>query len=186
MNTTRTFICIDFPSEIIKEITRVQGLIKRKKFTGKLTKPENLHLTLKFLGNINEEVLKKVQTQLSKIKFPQLECRLVQTGTFNYKLRPRIAWIKILGLNKLQKQIDTTIDSFPQEKRFMSHLTIARIKYTKTPKELINHISQIKTKPLKFQINEFKIKSSELKSPTPIYKTLETYQSTPPTKPKQK
>ena len=54
-NLTRAFIAIEFPDEVVKEIARVQELVSKIKFTGKLTELENLHLTLKFLGEISEE-----------------------------------------------------------------------------------------------------------------------------------
>ena len=48
----RCFICIDFPDEVIKEVARVQEELEKVKFNGKLTELENLHLTLKFLGEM--------------------------------------------------------------------------------------------------------------------------------------
>ena len=65
---TRAFISIEFPSEAIKEVARVQELIKNIKFTGKITEQENLHLTLKFLGNVDDDKLNQVKERLSKIK----------------------------------------------------------------------------------------------------------------------
>jgi len=51
----RAFIAIDFPDEVVKEIARVQEVLGKRQFTGKMTEPENLHLTLKFLGEIDWE-----------------------------------------------------------------------------------------------------------------------------------
>ena len=58
---TRAFIAIDFPSEIVKEIARVQELLGKVKFTGKITELENLHLTIKFLGEIDEKQVEEVK-----------------------------------------------------------------------------------------------------------------------------
>jgi len=173
----RTFICIDFPSEVIKEIARIQTLIDKQNFTGKLIELENLHLTLKFLREISLETLNKVKHALSNIEFPILDLKLNQVGTFNFKGKPRIAWIKVTGnIFELQKQIDETLSKlFPPEERFMSHLTLARIKYVKNKEGFIDYISKIKPKQIKFQINKFKLKSSELKPAGPIYTTLEEY-----------
>ena len=54
---TRAFICIEFPDEVIKEAARVQEVLENKNFTGKMTELENLHLTYKFLGEIDEKKL---------------------------------------------------------------------------------------------------------------------------------
>ena len=173
----RAFICIDFPSDVIKEVARIQEIIDKKNFTGKLIELENLHLTLKFLGHITPETLDKVKESLSNINFPKLNLQLSEVGTFNYKGKPRIVWIKITGnIFDLQKKIDESLkDLFPNEERFMSHLTIARIKYVKDKKGFIDYVSKIKPKQIKFQINNFKLKSSELKPDGPVYTTLRKY-----------
>ena len=64
----RAFIAIDFPDDVIKEVARVGEVLGKKKFTGKMTELENLHLTLKFLGEIDEERVKEVQKRLKEIK----------------------------------------------------------------------------------------------------------------------
>lgn len=181
MQKTRSFICIDFPDEAIKEVARVQQIIQKgMKFTGKLTELENLHLTLKFLGEIEESKLTEVKQKLSEIKFPEFQAKLLNIGTFSYKKDPKIIWIKIGSkeIFELQKQIDLFLEPlFTKEQRFMSHLTIARIKNVKDKIEFNNYIKNIKIKPIKFQINSFFLKSSELKPLGPIYKTIEEYKS---------
>ena len=64
----RAFIAIDFPDEVVKEIARVQEVLGKRQFTGKMTEPENLHLTLKFFGEIDEEKLKSIRKELKKYK----------------------------------------------------------------------------------------------------------------------
>ncbi len=179
---TRTFIAIDFPDEIIKQIEKLQSLISKKKFTGKLTDPENLHLTLKFLGETPQQKLNQVKSQLEKIIFPEFEAHLSATGTFNFKNQPRIVWIKVSGkqIFQLQEEIDQALQPlFKPEQRFMSHLTIARIKYTKTPQDFIDAVKKLPLKKSSFPITEFKLKSSELKPMGPKYKTLKIYKLTP-------
>ena len=106
MGETRSFISIEFPSEIIKEVVRVQELLKNLKFTGKLTEQENLHLTLKFLGNVEDEKLGLVKERLSNIKFPEIKSSLGEIGTFSYRGMPRIVWIKVKGkVFELQKEV---------------------------------------------------------------------------------
>ena len=176
MKTARTFICIEFPSEVIKEIIKLQSLIPKKKFTGKLTEPENLHLTLKFLGEIDENKLDNVKKTLSKIEFPSFQATLGKSGTFSYRGMPRIVWVKLFGkIAELQKEIDRGLSPlFPEENRFMSHLTIARIKYVRDKQAFAYFIKQLPVKPLKFPVTEFKLMSSELSQLGPSYKTMES------------
>ena len=57
----RCFIALDLPREAIKRIEEIQELIKKKNlFAGKFTESDNLHLTLKFLGEISEEQIREI------------------------------------------------------------------------------------------------------------------------------
>jgi 2'-5' RNA ligase len=175
---TRTFICIEFPDEVIKEVARVQELIGKVKFTGKPTELENLHLTLKFLGEIDDDKLEKVRVALGKIEFESMKLKLGKVGTFSVKGKPAIVWIKVEGkaLYDLQKAIDEVLSrEFKLEERFMGHLTIARIKYVKDKKGFWEHIENIKAKPIAFDCNEFKLKKSDLKQLGPVYTDIEIY-----------
>ena len=175
---TRAFICVDFPSEIIKETAQIQSLIEKQNFTGRLTELENIHLTLKFLGEIDDKTLSQVKGKLSTIKFHKLNMQVESCGVFTFKRKPRIAWIKFSGVERLQKQIDETLkDLFPKEERFMSHVTIARIKYAKNKSGFSKYVSNIKPKKIKFNSDNFKLKSSDLQPQGPVYITLETYKS---------
>jgi len=171
----RAFICINFPDEIIKEITRVQSLINL--FTGKLTEPENLHLTLKFLGDLDAKKLTIIQERLQGIKFPKLNTKLKKTGTFSFKKEPKIIWIKITGLNNLQKEIDKSLrDLFPEEKKFMGHTTIARVKFVKDKIYFKKHIENLPLKKINFEISKFYLKKSELTPQGPIYTEISSFQ----------
>ena len=177
----RIFICIDFPDEIIRETARVQGLLNNWKFTGKMTELENLHLTLKFLGEIPEEKLKEVREKLKSIEFRKIELALGNIGSFSHRGKPRIIWAKLLGkgIYELQTKIDSALNEigFPKEERFMGHLTIARVKYVKDANGFKEHIDAIKLKKIKFEIERFKLMESELSQLGPNYTLVEEYKS---------
>ena len=174
----RAFICIEPPSSVIREMERLQSLIAKRKFTGKLTEPENIHLTLKFLGEIDGKTLINVKEILSKINCRKFQALLRNVGTFTFKGEPRIVWAKIgtRDLSALQEEIgDALSPLFPKEERFMSHLTIARIKYVKDKLSFMDFIKNLPVKPLRFQVEEFCLKSSELTLFGPKYETLEEF-----------
>ena len=175
---TRAFICIEFSDEVIKEIARVQELISKTKFTGKLTELENLHLTLKFLGEIDDEKLELVKSKLKTIEFKPMKLKLGDIGTFSRHGDPRLVWIKIEGkeIHELQAKIDEAlVGLFKPEERFMSHLTIARIKYVKDKKGFLEHVDSIHTKPISFDVLLFKLKKSELKPIGPVYTDISAF-----------
>jgi RNA 2',3'-cyclic 3'-phosphodiesterase len=177
---TRTFICFDFPDSVIKETARFQKLIQNKVFTGKVTELENIHLTLKFLGEINEEVLTKVREKLREIKFKELFLKTGYLGTFNRRGNPNLVWLKIEGKDAwdLQKKIDEALkDIFKPEERFMGRVTVARVKYVKDKKGFEDNIKRIRVRAVKFKINSFKLMSSDLGRTGPSYTVLEEYKS---------
>ncbi len=176
----RVFIAISVSDDVIKEVARMQEQLKKRlQFVGKLTELENLHLTLKFLGDVDEETLEKVKEKLKTLRFEPLKLKLGHVGAFNYKNMPRIIWIKILGdVAKVQKQVDESLkDLFKPEERFMSHLTLARIKHVGDLKYAQDYIKHLKLPPIAWIENKIQLKESILKIDGPVYVNLEEYSS---------
>ena len=166
----RCFIAIDLPETIKDEIIKIQKQIPE--FKGKLIEKENLHLTLKFLGEISEEMIKKVKEKLEKIKFNKFNAKLGEVGIFSESF-VRIVWLKLENCDELQKEIDSALaDLFKKEERFMSHLTIARVKFIQDKKDFIEKLKKIEVKPVEFEVNNFLLKKSTLTEKGPIYEDL--------------
>ena len=169
----RCFISIDIPEGVKKQIEIIQNSLPE--FIGKKVELENLHLTLKFLGEINEKKLEEIKKKLREIKFDSFNVKLDSAGIFSESFI-RIVWLHIGGVEKLQKQVDNILKGiFKPEVRFMSHLTIARIKKIKNKEKFLDKIKGIKISKIIFKIDSFKLKKSELFSQGPKYSTLEEY-----------
>jgi 2'-5' RNA ligase len=163
------------PDEVVKEIARVQEEVGKRRFDGKMTELENLHLTLKFLGEIDEKKVSEVKKKLGDIEFGEIECVLGEIGTFSKRGTPRIVWLKVngKGIFELQKKIDDALNGvFEREERFMSHLTVARVKFVKDKIGFVDYVKGIGVKKIKFKVGKFFLKRSELKSPGPVYSSL--------------
>ena len=171
----RCFVAIDLPREAINQIEEIQKKIKKQNlFTGKFTESENLHLTLKFLGEIEKEKIEEVKKKLKEIESPVFEANLGEAGIFSKEFI-KILWVKLngKGIFELQKKIDEDLkELFIPEKRFMSHITIARVKNVKDRKALIDYIKNIGVKKIKFQVKNFFLKKSTLMSEGPVYEDL--------------
>lgn len=174
----RCFIALDLPREAINEIKGIQETIRKQNlFIGKFTEDENLHLTLKFLGEIDTETIEKAKKRLQKIKLGSFEVSLGEIGAFSTRFI-KIIWIKLEGKEiwELQKEIDEKLkDLFVSEVRFMSHITIARVKRVPDKKALLEYIKNITPKKLKFKVSEFFLKKSTLQSEGPVYEDIEKY-----------
>ncbi|MCL5729992.1 MAG: RNA 2',3'-cyclic phosphodiesterase, partial [Candidatus Pacearchaeota archaeon] len=156
-----------------RQIMRIQENLPE--FMGKITEPENLHLTLKFLGDIGEEKLALVEDILRKIKFKEFEMTIDSLGIFSSG-NPRIVWLGSSGSSLLQEKIDESL--FPvdsKEQRFMEHLTIARVKSVKNKREFLQKLKDIKIHRMEFHVKEFYLEESVLLSKGPRYKVLGRY-----------
>lgn len=179
MEKIRAFIAIDFPDAVVKEVARIGEILQGQKFVGKLTELENLHLTLKFLGEIDEGKVDEVRKVLQEIEFREFEAKLGEIGTFKHHGVPSIVWIKVggKGIFELQSLVDAALGKvgFVREKRFMSHLTVARVKYVKAKREFVDYISGLGVKSLKWNVGSFKLMKSELKPIGPEYNLIEEF-----------
>lgn len=172
----RCFVAIELPKNLCNEILRIQKFLKKKThFTGKITEFDNLHLTLKFLGEIEEKNLVEIIERLKVIKWDSFKAYPSDLGIFYHKKDPRIVWIRLggKGVMELQKKIDSLLDGmYEPEGRFMSHITIARIKHVKDKEKFVEHISNVKSKNFEFNVNEIYLKKSELYKEGPIYSDI--------------
>lgn len=170
---SRCFISVDVSNEVKKEIKRIQNMLPD--FVGKKTEIDNLHLTLKFLGEIEEEKIEEVKAKLKKVKLNQFDSMLGEIGVFSENVI-RIVWLHLSNCERLQKEVDIVLSGlFEKERRFMSHLTIARVKRVSNKKRFLEDLSRIKLDKIKFKIKKFEFKKSTLTSKGPIYETLEEY-----------
>jgi 2'-5' RNA ligase len=175
----RTFIAIDIPENIKYEILKIQEELPN--FIGKKIEFENLHLTLKFLGEVSDEKIEKVKERLQEIKFNSFETEIDSLGIFDNRKSNKyeqqiIVWLHMANCEKLQKEIDERLkELFPQEKRFMSHLTIARVKSVKDKKKFLEQLEKIKIPKMKFNVENFSLKKSILTEKGSIYNDIENY-----------
>lgn len=104
--------------------------------------PENLHLTLRFLGNISEAKLPQLQARLSQAVtgFGALDLICERLGCFPDLRYPRVVWAWVHDekerLQQLRQRINEAVQGFaetPAEERFVGHITLARPKQIKRP-----------------------------------------------------
>ena len=173
----RLFIAFEIPEGISELLSALQEKIR---FDGKATKPKSFHLTLKFLGEVDEEKLSTIIEELSKIKFNSFEASLSDIGAFPDKNRPRVLWIGLEPkgtIDNLQKQVDSASQKlgFEPDKRFHPHLTLARIKFVNSRKELKNMIDKLKPPEGSFTLDSFKLIKSTLTPEGPVYEILHSF-----------
>lgn len=185
-NTIRTFIAIELPEKIIYTISKVQEEIKSYGLKIRWVRPENIHLTLKFLGDIKTADTEKVARAVSESAtgYPALSLAVKGIGVFPGIKKPRVLWLGISKqldlLTALQKTLDEKLEAmgFPKEKRpFRGHLTLGRIKSVIDPKTLhdvLKEFIQFESEP--FFADRIILYKSDLKPNGAVYtKLVETY-----------
>lgn len=176
----RSFISIDVEDpDLLAKIGRVQEEIAATGAIMKLVERGNIHLTLRFLGEITPHMVKEVIKVLDTIKFTSFVMRIEGLGAFPERSRrPRVIWLGITeGKNEvcqIYEQIEKELRKlgFPHEKgKFTPHITIARVKRV-TP-QLLKVINDLRDVYVGDMIVEaVRLKKSTLTRKGPIYETL--------------
>ena len=170
----RVFICVELSDEARKEIARIIEKIEQTGLiNAKYVEPENLHLTLKFLGEVEDSKIEEIKKQLNKIKFKKFKARLGSLGVFTPQYI-KILWVELLGeeIYKLKQEVDKLLESlFPEEKGFSSHVTIARVKSLKDRRVFLDMIQKEKLTG-EFEVSNIKLKSSTLTPEGPVYEDI--------------
>ncbi len=177
----RLFVAIDLPQEVINEAIKIQNLFKKENlFEGKYIEKGHFHLTLNFLGEVDDTKIEQIKDALRKIKFHHFKANLKNIGFFSLK-KIKVIWIgiesqELLELQKLiYNQITDLIGLKNQNELFIAHLTIARIQSIKNVQKLKNFIQQIKLPKIEFVIDSFILKDSKLTNDGAIHNNLQIY-----------
>jgi RNA 2',3'-cyclic 3'-phosphodiesterase len=182
----RTFIALDFPPEIIQRIEEIIAYFRTQtpKDALKWVSTNNLHLTIKFLGEIPEEKLDQVKAILtdSLRNKSEFNIEIEGLGMYPNKHNPRVVWLGInaddtlINLHQILDSALQAVDIEREKRAFSPHLTIARVRrQTKrnTIKEIGEILSQFKVDSLgKINVKEIVLYQSELTSKGPIYTPL--------------
>ena len=178
----RTFVAFEFPEKIIAWIGNIQEELRAYGLGIRWVPPQNIHLTLKFLGDIKESDVEKVGQAMfeSAGRFAPLPMTAKGIGAFPGFKRPRVIWIGVSGqindLIALQRTLDDNLNAigFPKENRpFKGHLTLGRVKDRIDPKELLKALqafSGFESEP--FVIDKLILFKSDLKPSGAVYSKL--------------
>lgn len=145
MESVRAFIAIELPAEVKTELASLQDKLKAgSACNAKWVAPQGLHLTLKFLGNVRQDLLTDITNAMTKTaaKIPHIKLKIGRLGVFPSPRHVQIVWTALEGdvevLASLQKDLERELEplGFKAEKRsFKAHLTLARVREAATDKE---------------------------------------------------
>lgn len=183
----RTFISIELPQSIKDFLSRIQGQLKSSQADVKWVAPKNIHLTLKFLGEIGEKKIDKINTIIEDAakNINSFYIRISSLGAFPGINSPRVIWVGIdKGDNEIKeiaKGLEEKIAKLgiPKEGRaFSSHITIGRVRSGLNRERLSQYLKTLgdkfgsgEEKP-EFLADSITLFKSTLAPGGPIYETL--------------
>jgi 2'-5' RNA ligase len=182
--TIRGFLAFEIEDENIKQkLLDMQTLAVQTGADLKLVEPENIHITIRFLGDITLQAVDKIYAEMKKLSFRPFIVNISGLGVFPSLSYPRVLWAGItMGADELQnifRQLEPALQRIglsPDPKGFNPHITLARVRSAANKSQLaelvkINADCDFGTLPATC----LKLKRSELTPKGPIYSTLKEH-----------
>ena len=177
----RSFISVDLEDEnLIDELKKIQSELQGTDADLKLVTTENVHLTLKFLGEITPSMVNAVVEELKSIKFVPFTLKLQGLGAFPNLGRINVIWAGITEGEEQLKQISEKIENMtrqigfrPDSKGISPHLTIARVRSGRNRDKLANVLKMFNNHDIgHIIVKSIRLKRSILTPKGPIYSTI--------------
>jgi 2'-5' RNA ligase len=172
----RTFIAIDLAPEVTERMRGPQGVLAGSRARLSVVAPASIHLTLKFLGEIDERTLGRVKEALSALRFTPFEISLAGVKG-NPPPSPRVIWCEVRdagGCRRLFELVEAALAplGIPREKRaYTPHATIARVK--RFDPSLLPPLKALAAEEFgSCPVHSIKLKKSTLTPAGPVYEDL--------------
>ncbi len=180
----RSFIAFDIENaSVIQRLVEAQRLLVSTQAHLKIVKPENIHVTVRFLGNISEDMVEKIYEKMRETTWKPFKFHIKGLGAFPHLRYPRVVWAGIReGSDQLRGVFDELEPNLrklgfaPDTKGFSPHITIARVKSGRNKAELAKQIMELAE--YEFGVVEarcLRLKKSTLTPKGPVYSTLREY-----------
>ena len=179
MSQIRAFLAIDLDDDLKPKINKIIREFKKTDARIKYVELANLHLTLKFFGDIGllEEAIANVVSQFDSFKI-----RIAGCGAFPNNKRIKVIWVGI-DEDSIIKDLHDKLDKefvrlgFDKDKRFSTHLTIGRMKSAKGKDKVKSTIEEFSDVEIgEMEVDRIVLKKSTLTPAGPIYEDLKIFE----------
>ncbi len=179
--TIRAFFSFDIEDQtIVRRLTEAQRTLINTGADLKTVKPQNIHLTIRFLGDISPAIVDAIHEEMKQISFTPFTVELRGLGAFPKLNYPRVVWAGIRkGADELEGvfgQLEPRLRGLgfkPDSKGFSPHLTIARVRTGRNKIQLVKLIQELADYEFGVVKAEcLRLKKSDLTPRGPIYSTL--------------
>lgn len=179
--SVRCFVAVECDDEqVLSGFREVGTCLNATGADLKLVDTENVHLTLKFLGEIPEARAREVAEAVKEIHFQPFSIKVEEVGVFPSTSRPNVVWAGITdGVTELAdifEDLDRRLSrlGFERERRrFSPHLTICRVRSSRNRAPLVAELAELQDMVFgSVKIDRITLKKSVLTRQGPIYSTL--------------
>ena len=185
MSQIRSFIAIELSPPLRHHIEKIQNELKSATTDVRWIRSEGIHLTLKFLGAIDEQRVDEIGDRIEKCLADEtiFTVTVGSLGAFPNREHPKVIWLGIEDkrgvLQNVQQTIDTRLTSlgFTAEKRtFSPHLTLGRIKSPKGKRTVSQRLATMgECACVTFDVTEIFLFKSDLKPSGAVYTKLKSF-----------
>ena len=169
----RLFAGIPLPKEALAPV-QAASLPLKDALGVRMVAPENLHITLCFIGEAGEEKAEEAARALSQVRFPPFQVYLSGAGAFPNRHFPRAIWIggRSEGAEKLAASVCGALSFLPlKREKFSAHLTVARSNSAGDIEDFLQKTGEV----CSFTVSSFVLVRSKLTPVGPVYETIKEY-----------
>lgn len=176
----RCFIAIELGDQALKQVIVFQNVLTDAGADLKLVEAKNIHITLRFLGEIPLKLSNKISEELTSIQFSPFEVSIQGTGVFPDLQHINVIWVGIergiVELTTLHNQIGSKLeklDIHSDNRGFSPHVTVARVRSARNKDKVAKIVLNTHNEEFGiFPVDSIKLKKSILTPQGPVYTTL--------------
>jgi len=179
--TIRSFVAFDIDSkQVLNRLCEAQSNLLRSGADLNLVEPRNIHITLRFLGDITPSMVDKIGQEMQNITFKSFDVEIKGVGVFPNLRYAKVIWAGIQEgeeeLGEIFGQLEPRLRLLgfaPDTKGFSPHLTIARVRSGRNKSELTTSVTEMNAFEFgKVKAESLRLKKSVLTPQGPIYSVL--------------
>jgi len=174
----RLFVAIDLPAQVRARLGGLGAGVPGARWVD----PEQIHLTLRFIGEVDGAVFEDVRLALGAVRAPRFDVMLEGVGHFGDRRRVRALWAGVApgaALNRLAGQIETALvgaGCAPEGRKFKAHVTLARLRGAPVSRvaDFLANNALFQAGPI--TVDRFQLYSSRLSQSGPSYRVEASYE----------
>ena len=177
----RLFVALKIPPQIRQTLLETCRKLSPDQDNFRWENTDKIHLTLKFIGEVDENLLEAIKTELDFVKnYHSFNCSISKFDFFFKNREPKILWVNLKtndSVFKLVNELNSRLEKFsiPAEKRkFKPHLTMLRLKKYPGGK-FIQSFKNYKIENMNFIADEIALIQSELRRTGAVYTEIKNY-----------